>query len=207
MAADKDSKGNADAPRRQRRSATALKAAILAAARVEFDQRGPAGATTAAIARRAGVSEAQLFRYFPTKAALFREAVFGALNAHFAAFQSAQQPYAAGDRKAAEAYIRELTRFLRDNRQAMLALLSAQAFAGDQDSGPISALSDYFAAGAAMRSKRIGEPDQHLAVRMSFATVLGAVMFNDWLFPPGVADDQVVEDAFAHFILKGLGDE
>lgn len=35
-----------------------------------FDQQGYEGATTCAIAERAGVSEATLFRYFPTKADL-----------------------------------------------------------------------------------------------------------------------------------------
>nr|WP_086491941.1 TetR/AcrR family transcriptional regulator [Novosphingobium panipatense] len=199
---------------RKRRGAGELTAAILAAARAEFDERGPTGATTAAIARRAGVTEAQLFRYFPTKAALFREAVFGALNTHFTEFQSAQSPFVAGDRSAAECYIRDLIAFLGDNRQLMVALLASQAFAGGEESGPIAALSQYFEAGAAMRAKRLGESDQgggqvgghRMAVRVSFAAVLGAVAFRDWLFPPGIASDAEIEAAFTDFILNGLGE-
>lgn len=189
---------------RKRRAAGELTAAILDAARAEFDERGPSGATTAAIARRAGVTEAQLFRYYPTKAALFREAVFRALNAHFTQFRDAQQPFAVADRRAAADYIAELTAFLRANRQLMVALLTSQAFAGGEDSGPIEALSDYFAAGAAARTQRFGEADHHLAVRVSFAAALGAVVFHDWLFPPGTASDDAISKAYTDFILNGL---
>lgn len=205
----------ADRPRRQRRSAAELTAKILDAARSEFDQHGPNGATTAAIARRAGVTEAQLFRYFPNKAALFREAVFGALNTHFAAFQAAQQPFTLDDRAAAKRYIAELTAFLRSNRQLMLALLASQAFASDPSaSEPIAALSAYFDAGAAMRSKRTGDPtrdgperqDHKLAVRVSFAAALGAVMFHDWLFPADLASPVEIEVALTDFILDGVSE-
>ncbi|WP_298199809.1 TetR/AcrR family transcriptional regulator [Novosphingobium sp.] len=192
-------------PRRQRRASGELTAAILAAARAEFDARGPSGATTAAIARRAGVTEAQLFRYFPTKADLFREAVFGALNAHFAEFQAAHQPNPGKDRSTGAEYIAQLMAFLRANRQLMVALLASQAFAGGEDSGPIDALSAYFEAGAAIRTSRFGAGDHHLAVRVSFAAALGAVVFNEWLFPPGIASQEDINSAYTTFILNGLG--
>jgi AcrR family transcriptional regulator len=195
-----------DRPRRARRGAGELKAAILAAARAEFDARGPSGATTAAIARRAGVTEAQLFRYFPSKALLFREAVFGALNAHFAEFRATTGPLDPGDGSAARRYIAELAGFLAANRRAMVALLASQTFAGGEEGGPIDALSDYFEAGAALRAARTGGADQAMAVRVSFAAVLGAVVFRDWLFPPGLAAPAEIEAAFADFVLKGLGD-
>lgn len=195
--------------RRKRRSAEELTAAILAAARTEFDLHGPSRATTAAIASRAGVTEAQLFRYFPNKSALFREAVFGALQAHFAAFLAANQPFPPDDRDATMRYVAELTRFLRANRKSLLALHSAQAFGGEPvTGGPIAALSAYFEAGAALRSRRAGTPEglsQRLAVRVSFAAVLGSVMFEDWLFPADLGPAEAIEAALAGFVLDGIG--
>src|SRR5215469_7813336 len=47
--------------------------AIVAAAVPLFARRGFAGTTTKEIAEAAGVSEALLFRHFPTKAALYEE--------------------------------------------------------------------------------------------------------------------------------------
>ncbi len=59
---------------------------IIRAAADEFKASGFTGATTAAIARNAEVTEAQLFRYFASKAELFRESVFKPLNQHFLDF-------------------------------------------------------------------------------------------------------------------------
>ena len=49
---------------------------ILAAAVELLSERGIAGATTAEIARRAGVTERTLFRYFPSKSDLVRRVLF-----------------------------------------------------------------------------------------------------------------------------------
>src|SRR5438067_10451835 len=103
--------------RRRRRSPEELADRILAAAREEFKLHGLSGATTAAIARRADVTEAQLFRYFESKAELFREAVFAPLNRHLREFLEGQSepPESADYRPAASHYITELHRFLNDN--------------------------------------------------------------------------------------------
>ncbi len=52
---------------------TATREAIAAAARLEFAERGFAGATIRSIATRAGVDPALVHHYFGTKQALFRE--------------------------------------------------------------------------------------------------------------------------------------
>ena len=49
---------------------------IIEAAAVLFGERGIEGATTAEIARRAGVTEKTLFRYFPSKKDLVRRVLF-----------------------------------------------------------------------------------------------------------------------------------
>lgn len=53
---------------------------LLAAAEIEFAERGFDGATTAAIAARAGLPKANLHYYFPTKEAVYRELVGGILE-------------------------------------------------------------------------------------------------------------------------------
>src|SRR5215831_2266036 len=74
--------------KRAKRSSAEVMERLLTAAREEFRRRGFAGATTAAIARNAAVTEAQLFRYFESKSDLFREAVFEPLDKHFSEFNA-----------------------------------------------------------------------------------------------------------------------
>jgi TetR/AcrR family transcriptional regulator len=56
--------------------ATEKEKAIIEAALVLISERGIDGATTAEIAKRAGVTEKTLFRYFPSKADLVRRVLF-----------------------------------------------------------------------------------------------------------------------------------
>ena len=66
--------------KRKRRAMDELMGLILAAAADEFKTRGFARATTASIAKKANVTEAQLFRYFKLKSDLFSSAVFDPLE-------------------------------------------------------------------------------------------------------------------------------
>jgi len=59
----------------QRQSAAERREAILDAAIAEIAVSGYEGATTAAIAKRAGISQPYVFRFFPTKKALFLAAI------------------------------------------------------------------------------------------------------------------------------------
>lgn len=85
-------------PRRTAQNAARTREAVLAAAKVAFTERGYAGASTAAIARGAGVTEGALFHHFASKALLFRE-VFVALeddlNRHAQAASREGEPMAA----------------------------------------------------------------------------------------------------------------
>jgi AcrR family transcriptional regulator len=56
--------------------ATDKEKSIIAAAVALIGERGVDGATTAAIAKRAGVTEKTLFRYFPSKSDLVRRVLF-----------------------------------------------------------------------------------------------------------------------------------
>jgi TetR/AcrR family transcriptional regulator len=62
--------------------------ALLEAAESVFAERGFAGATTAAIAQRAGVPKANLHYYFPTKEGLYRSVIERVLTAWLAAASS-----------------------------------------------------------------------------------------------------------------------
>jgi len=77
--------------------------ALLEAAEAIFAEQGFSGATTAAIAGRAGVPKANLHYYFPTKEALYRAVVERVLTAWLAAaasFDASDDP-----REALSAYI------------------------------------------------------------------------------------------------------
>jgi len=77
--------------------------ALLAAAEVVFAEQGFAGATTAAIARRAGMPKANLHYYFATKEGLYRAVVARVLTAWLEAassFDASEDP-----KEALSAYI------------------------------------------------------------------------------------------------------
>ena len=196
---------------RKRRSADEVLALVLAAAEREFEEAGYAGATTSAIARRAGVTEAQIFRLYPSKQALFRAAIFEPLNRHFADFQVRVMAGQAGgsQRDLARRYIAELQQFIGQHSRMLMSLIVASAYDRDSGEGPaeIAALQDYFAHGAATMAARVGEGaavDPALMVRVSFAAVLANALFADWLFPPGLASAEAISEATAAFVIDGI---
>src|SRR2546428_13963117 len=58
-------------PRNHRSAGPERQASIIAAAGSLFGQKGINGTTTREIAKTAGISDALLFKYFPTKRALY----------------------------------------------------------------------------------------------------------------------------------------
>lgn len=199
-------------PRRRRRSSEEVADRILEAAAEEFELAGYTGATTAAIARRAEVTEAQIFRFHPSKQDLFRAAIFTPLNRHFADFQARNPPDMAGEhsaRELAHKYIGELQDFMASHSRMFMSLIVAAAYSPDSTSGvaEMEGLQAYFEQGKAMMRARVGEEPRvspELMVRVSFAAVLANLMFRDWLFPPGLADEDEIRDAIATFVIEGI---
>lgn len=197
---------------KKRRSPDELMALILNAATEAFEERGFSNTTTAAIARKAGVTEAQLFRYFPSKAELFRAAVFEPLNQHLLRFLPAQ----ISDLKDAQSidaksrlYITELQHFLSEHSDLWMSLLVAERYrhAGVDGVAQVDSLQTYFERGAATTKSRLkGAPRvaPELMVRVSFASVLGCILFKDWIFPAGTASDKSIHDAINDFVMDGL---
>lgn len=208
-----NAEGKTSPVRRKRRSSEEIMDRLIVAAREEFERSGYAGATTAAIARRADITEAQLFRYFPSKDALFRDAIFKPLDQHFEAFNRRQ--LAANDpdgdiRDQTRRYITELQNFIGEHAQMLMSLAVAQAYAQGSTEGVdgIDSLRAYFDLGAATRSSRAGQTPRinpQLLVRVSFAAVLASVMFKDWLFPQGLASEEEIRTAVIDFVLDGIG--
>jgi AcrR family transcriptional regulator len=203
---------DAKTPRRRRRSSEEVADRILEAAAEEFEISGYSGATTAAIARRAEVTEAQIFRFHASKQDLFHAAIFTPLNRHFADFQARTggQPAADNDgHDLARSYIGELQDFMARHSRMFLSLVVANAYSPGATGGidALDGLQAYFDTGKAMMTARVGETPRvapELMVRVSFAAVLANLMFRDWLFPPGLAGEDEIREAIAAFVIEGI---
>lgn len=205
-------KGQPSPPvKRTRRSREDILARIFDAAKDEFKRRGYLGATTAEIARQADVTEAQLFRYFESKEALFHETIFKPIDQHFSAFL---QEHKSKDLKTLNSpemyqlYTSELHRFVSDNSEMLTSLLVAQAYerGTSKGAGPIKNLKIYFDHGAAMlRQTREGEPlfNPQIMVRIAFATVLACVIFKRWIFPKEFREKDITA-GLDHFIRSAM---
>jgi AcrR family transcriptional regulator len=198
--------------RRKRRSSEEVADRILDAAAEEFETAGYAGATTAAIARRAEVTEAQIFRFYGSKQELFRAAIFKPLNRHFMEFHAANRPEPGNEqsmREMARRYICELQDFMEQHHRMFMSLVVASAYSPEA-TNPVSemeGLRAYFAQGAEMMTQRMGKGalvDPKLMVRVSFVAVLASLMFKDWLFPPGMASEEEIRDAIVAFVIDGI---
>lgn len=182
---------------------------IVQAAREEFERSGFAGATTAAIARRAAVTEAQLFRYFDSKSNLFRETIFKPVEQHFIQFMNQHMPQIRNAPSAAamsDLYATQLQRFIHDNSGTLGSLVMAQTFESGTAQAPLDSLHTYFDRCAALMTERLnnrGTADPRLMVRVVFGAVFASVMFKDWLFPAGVATDEDITAAVNDFIKEG----
>lgn len=198
--------------RRKRRTAEDLRSRILLAAGEEFRRCGYAGATTAAIARQADVTEAQLFRYFASKADLFREAIFKPLDQQLSNFVETHMLDEGVEsvRETSALYIDELQHFVSENSEMLTSLVVAQAYDASSAQGvsAIGSLDEYFARGASVMTQRLKGDHKvapKLMVRVSFAAVLACAMFKDWIFPPGLASDEEIRAAINDFVREGIG--
>lgn len=197
--------------RKKRRSSEEIIDRLLQAAEQEFEKSGYVGATTAAIARQAEVTEAQLFRCFNSKAELFREAIFKPLDRHFAEFNSRHLTAAPGmrnDRQLAMLYISELQQFITEHAGMLMSMVVSQAYASDGAGlAEIGSLRAYFDRGAAMLSLATNQratKESRLLVRVSFAAVLANILFKDWLFPKGMARQEEISESIIDFVIDGI---
>lgn len=197
--------------RRKRRSTQEISDRIIDAAFTEFGENGYSSTTTAAIARRADVAEALIFTHFGSKANLFRKAVFKPLDDHFSTFvatHAVADEDVAEHKKESRAFVSDLASFVRRHAGMFKSLVVNEAYANDGDaSSGLHGLQDYFDKMSALedhwqaRHQRI---PPRLISRISFAAILGCILFDDWLFPQGVAEDDEIHDALCDFIMEGI---
>lgn len=209
---EKKSKTIPDPPKRKRRSTEEILSRIVDAAVAEFSDKGYATTTTAAIARRAGVVEAQIFNHFGSKANLFREAIYRSLDDQFQAFLASHPRH---DDDSVDAYaekrafIADLASFVRSHAGLFKSLIVNESSAyGKDENGPgLLVLQDYFNRMSELSSVRrnphpkISPP---LIARISFASIVACVLFDDWLFPRGVASRQEIQEGICDFVMDGL---
>ena len=199
----------ADIVKRTRRSREDILNRIVHAAREEFKRVGFDGATTATIARKADVTEAQLFRYFGSKSNLFRETIFKPVDQHFLSFVNqhiTEIRNAASAAEMTDLYATELQRFIRENSGMLASLLIAQTYGSENAQPGINSLHSYFDRAAAMMATRLKDRarvDPRLTVRVVFGAVLASVVFRDWIFPAGLASDAEITAAVNDFIKEG----
>jgi AcrR family transcriptional regulator len=172
------------------------RARILAAAQKLFGERGFHGTTTKDLAEAAGVAEKTLFRHFPSKGAIFKDAVITPFHAFVSDYVQhwQERPKGVRDKFAETRDLYEgLFEVLEANRGLVLALLSAQAFEDPESTqfpelhselnGLLSGLEDLLAYEAGSRGLQMDAP---IITRVIFGLALVSTVHADWLFPPGV---------------------
>jgi hypothetical protein len=92
----------------------------------------------------------------------------------------------------------------------LLSLIIAQQFTSGKIRGvrKIESLNHYFDHGATMMSERVASNpavDPKLMIRVSFAAVLGCMLFKEWMFPRGLAEKDEIRAAVIEFVLDGIG--
>nr|BFE38898.1 hypothetical protein GCM10010200_111490 [Actinomadura rugatobispora] len=186
---------------------------MLRAARDLFAEHGYARVSTRQIAQRAGVTQAQVFRHFGSKAALFVEAAYQPFHDFVAGYvrRWAEQGHGA-DSSAhdTEVFVDGLYRLLLENR----ALLGAMSGAAAEDAPELAAATasflrevfDRLQSEVALESGAKGGTTMEpaYAVRFAFALIFGVSVLDQALFPaedrPGRA--RIVEE-MSGFILRG----
>jgi AcrR family transcriptional regulator len=196
-------------PTRTRRSGDEVRARLLAAARDVFAELGYAGATTKQISERAQVGEVLLFRHFGSKSGLFDEAVLAPFESFVDAWVNRWARHGlSGDSmfELGRGYIELLYGFFDDNRQLVVALLSAQAHhpaAAARLQAMFARLAETVREGTA----EYGLPtrDPVTTVRLTFGLVLSSIEHAELFFAEGKRPSrQEIVDQLTYYMLYGV---
>jgi AcrR family transcriptional regulator len=114
---------------RSRGDAATRRDQVLDAAVAEFAEHGFHGASTPAIARRAGISQPYIYALFPSKKALFAAAHTRVVDRIRGGFTAA----AVGAKSPGDALRRAGSSFLEADREALLCQLQGYAASGDPE--------------------------------------------------------------------------
>jgi AcrR family transcriptional regulator len=194
---------------RSRRTGDEVRTRMLSAARDVFAERGYAGATTKQIAERAQVGEVLLFRHFGSKAGLFDEAVLDPFETFVDEWVARWARHGlSGDsvEELGREYIELLYGFFDDNRQLVVALLSAQAHhpaAASRLQAMFDRLADTVREGTA--EYHLPSLDPAITVRLTFGMVLSTVEHAELFFPGDMRlSRRELVDQLTHYMLHGI---
>ena len=178
-----------------RLSAAERKDSILDAAMVEFAERGLDGASTEAIAARAGISQPYVFRLFGTKKELFKASVARCLRETLEMFQRAAEGKRgeAALKAIGQAYMDEM---LTGDRVRLRAQMQAYVACDDPDICQV--VRDGYGDLVAYAERVSGLPPQEISRFFATGMLLNVL-----------ASMQVIEnpDPWAQLLLEGSGKE
>jgi AcrR family transcriptional regulator len=196
-----------------RRTPVEVRRLLLGAARSLFASKGYAGASTRDIALKAGVSEALLFRHFGTKAKLFERAILDPLNEFIHDYVErwkARSPEDHTPESMSYAFVDGFYRLLSENRELVMALVTAQAYESIQelnDASPLSRLMDELELAAGREAELRGFAfDVPITTRIVAGMVMSMALLDEWLFPTGKrrpSKQRIVNEMVA-FMMHGL---
>ena len=197
---------------RTRRRPAELRALILRAAEAVFSEQGYEAATTVEIADRAGVTRGVLWRHFPTKAELFREA----MSVPFLEFVDSwvprwqnqlAQPWPS--ERLVRTFVAELYRNVRAHRDAVRLLLLGPAPGSGELAGASSAIGSLLAQVRPIfrqEHENRGYPTAYyeLTGRAFLTLILATAVVDPELFPMerAVSEEELI-DHLALFALTG----
>jgi AcrR family transcriptional regulator len=198
---------------RSRRSPATVRLLVLGAARELFAEQGYTQVSTREIARRAGVTQAQVFRHFGSKAMLFVEAAYRPFHDFVTDYvrRWAEQGHGANtSAHDTEVFVDGLYRLLRENC-GLLGAMSESATEGAPELAAATAVFlrevfDQLEGEVVLESGAKGSKsmDAAYAVRFSFALVFGVSMLGEALFPPsGQSSRALIVEEMSGFILRG----
>jgi AcrR family transcriptional regulator len=213
MADSSAAKAGKKKPGPARRGPEEVRRLLLEASRSLFAAKGYAGTSTRDIALTAGVSEALLFRHFGTKAKLFERAILDPINEFIRDYVEQWQARSAADHTSegmSLAFVDGFYRLLSENRDLVLALVTAQAYESIQelnDATPLSRLLDELEGVAGREADLRGfKFDVQITVRLVAGMVMAMALLDEWLFPAGKRrpSRQRITNEMVAFMIHGL---
>jgi AcrR family transcriptional regulator len=194
-----------------------VRALLLTAAEKEFARKGYVHTTTDDIAAAAGVTRSVMYRHFPSKSDLFREAVLTPFLEFLRDYRAVWEGQL-DERWPAERVMRTMVSLLydsmRDHRDAVLGLVSAQTALQPEVAAEVDRLFDEFFADMLVIGTDTAAPvgwipldeNLELSVRMVLAMVTAAAVLDPVFLPKGrkrPTRDQII-DRLSALALYGL---
>jgi AcrR family transcriptional regulator len=201
--------------RRPRRRPGEGRVLLLEAAREVFSEQGYSGASTRAIAERAGIAEPLLFRNFGSKAALFGEVALGPFTDFVALWKQVHagpgEPRT--EREIADAFVRHAYALFSENRGLIVTYIATSVFEPEVtrlETSPvfleaINALARW-AETEFVGPRKLGPMNVLIANRAIIGMVMSMALFDDWLLQgegSRPSQDEIIEE-LVELILHGI---